>query len=270
MSEARRSRGEVPAGMPRGSWPGMYVGPAASYDWSAMRILLVEDDNRFADALMVALRRQGFDVHRAVTAAEALAAPGADLVLLDLGLPDMDGVEVCRRLREAGETAIIAVTARGDERDRVIGLRSGADDYLVKPFGIAELMARIDAVMRRVRPVARPVVTARGVRIDLGRHLVTASDGSPVTLTRKEFELLAALARQPGIVVPRERLLLEVWRSTWRGAQRTLDVHVATLRGKLGDPKVIRTVRGVGYRLAVDEAGPEGRHEAPRPARWRG
>ena len=218
-----------------------------------MRVLLVEDDNRFADALMVALRRQGFDAQRVATAAEGLAAPAADLVLLDLGLPDMDGIEVCRRLRAAGDTAIIAVTARGEERDRVLGLRSGADDYLVKPFGIAELMARIDAVMRRVRPVARPVVTARGLRIDLGRRQVTGADGAPIALTRKEFELLTALARQPGTVVARERLLLEVWQSTWPGAQRTLDVHVATLRAKLGDPKVIRTVRGVGYQLAVDE-----------------
>ncbi|MEW2352354.1 response regulator transcription factor [Spirillospora sp. NPDC029432] len=219
-----------------------------------MRVLLVEDDDRFADALTVALRRQGFDVRRAATAAAALAAPVADLVLLDLGLPDMDGVEVCRRLRGEGETAIIAVTARGDERDRVIGLRSGADDYVVKPFGIAELMARIDAVMRRVRPPARPVVVARGLRIDLGRHEVTGADGALVALTRKEFELLTALARRPGDVVERERLLLEVWQSTWPGAQRTLDVHVANLRAKLGDPQVIRTVRGVGYRLAADGA----------------
>jgi DNA-binding response OmpR family regulator len=218
-----------------------------------MRVLLVEDDNRFADALMVALRRQGFDAQRVATAAEGLAAPAADLVLLDLGLPDMDGIEVCRRLRGAGETAIIAVTARGEERDRVIGLRSGADDYLVKPFGIAELMARIDAVMRRVRPVAHPVVMARGLRIDLDRRQVTGADGAPVALARKEFELLTALARQPGTVVARERLLLEVWQSVWPGAQRTLDVHVATLRAKLGDPRVIRTVRGVGYQLAVDE-----------------
>jgi DNA-binding response OmpR family regulator len=234
----------------------MYAGARAPYDGAAMRVLLVEDDNRFADALMVALRRHGFGVHRAVTAAEALAAPGADLVLLDLGLPDMDGIEVCRRLRGAGDIAIIAVTARGDERDRVLGLRSGADDYLVKPFGIAELMARIDAVMRRARPAARPVVTARGVRIDLDRHLVTAPDGRHVTLTRKEFDLLAALARQPGIVVARERLLLEVWQSSWGGAQRTLDVHVANLRAKLGDPELIKTVRGVGYRRVADEPPP--------------
>jgi DNA-binding response OmpR family regulator len=219
-----------------------------------MRILLVEDDDRFADALLVALRRQGFDVSRAATAAAALAVPATDLVLLDLGLPDMDGIEVCRRLRARGDVAIIAITARGDERDRVLGLRTGADDYLVKPFGIAELRARIDAVMRRVRPVARPAVAAGGLRIDVARRLVTSGDGSAVALTRKEFELLAALSRQPGVVVSRERLLIEVWNSPWPGGQRTLDVHMATLRAKLGEPKVIQTVHGVGYRLVADTA----------------
>lgn len=217
-----------------------------------MRILLVEDDDRFADALLVALRRQGFAVSRAGTAAAALDAPEPDLVLLDLGLPDLDGIEVCRRLRGGGgDVAIIAITARGDERDRVIGLRSGADDYLVKPFGIAELSARIDAVMRRFRPAARPVVTVRGVRVDTRRRLVTAAGGAEVALTRKEFELLAALAREPGAVVARERLLAEVWHSTWPGGRRTLDVHMATLRAKLGDPAVVQTVHGVGYRLAT-------------------
>ncbi|HEU5028569.1 MAG TPA: response regulator transcription factor [Spirillospora sp.] len=226
-----------------------------------MRILLVDDDDRFADALTVALRRQGFEVRRAATGAAALAAPPADLVLLDLGLPDVDGIEVCRRLRAAGDVAIIAVTARGEERDRVLGLRTGADDYLVKPFGIAELAARIDAVIRRVRPAARPVVVAAGgLRVDTARRQVTAADGSPVALTRKEFELLAALARQPGLVVTRERLLIEVWNSVWPGARRTLDVHIATLRAKLGDPALIRTVHGVGYRLAVED------EPAPRAA----
>lgn len=219
-----------------------------------MRILLVDDDDRFADALTVALRRQGFEVRRAATGAAALAAPPADLVLLDLGLPDLDGIEVCRRLRAGGDVAIIAVTARGEERDRVLGLRTGADDYLVKPFGVAELAARIDAVMRRVRPVVRPVVVAAGgLRVDTARREVTAADGSPVALTRKEFELLAALARQPGLVVTRERLLIEVWNNVWPGARRTLDVHIATLRAKLGDPALIRTVHGVGYRLATDD-----------------
>ncbi|MEV6794066.1 response regulator transcription factor [Streptomyces sp. NPDC051320] len=219
-----------------------------------MRILLVEDDDRFAEALTVALRRHRFDVSRAATGAAALIAPPTDLILLDMGLPDMDGVEVCRRLRDIGQVAIIAVTARGDERDRVIGLRSGADDYLIKPFGVAELRARIDAVMRRARPLAPPVVHAGTTRIDIAQHLVTTANGSAVALTRKEFELLAALARQPGVVVSRERLLLEVWGTQWPGAHRTLDVHMATLRGKLGDPKAVQTIHGVGYRLATNDA----------------
>jgi DNA-binding response OmpR family regulator len=224
-----------------------------------MRILLVEDDNRVADALSTALRRHGYDVTRAGTGQEALAASTVDLVLLDLGLPDTDGIEVCRALRRRGHVAIIAVTARGEERHRVAGLRAGADDYVVKPFGMAELRARIDAVMRRVRPHERvgwPDPIALGpLRIDFARHQITR-DGQPISLTRKEFDLLTLLAREPGTVVPREHILAEVWQTTWRGAGRTLDVHVATLRAKLGDPAIVETVRGVGYRLAVDALAP--------------
>jgi DNA-binding response OmpR family regulator len=214
-----------------------------------MRVLLVEDDTRLADALTVALRGQGHAVRRTTTAAEALAAPPADLVLLDLGLPDGDGVEVCRILRQRDDdVAIIAVTARGEDRDKVLGLRSGADDYLVKPFSLAELGARIDAVLRRARPRTPPVVTVADLRVDLAGHTVTRAD-LPVALTRKEFELLACLAREAGHVIARDRLLIEVWRTSWRGAGRTLDVHMASLRGKLGNPPLIDTVRGVGYRL---------------------
>lgn len=222
-----------------------------------MRMLLVEDDTRLADALAIALGRQGYQVERVTTGADALAARSADVVLLDLGLPDGDGVQVCRALRERDRNvAIIAVTARGDERDKVLGLRSGADDYLVKPFGLAELQARIDAVLRRVRPRRRPVVVAGPLRVDLGRHEVVR-DGRPVALTRKEFGLLAALTHEPGMVVERERLLLEVWGTAWRGAGRTLDVHMASLRGKLGDPPLVATVRGVGYRLDVPATSPD-------------
>jgi DNA-binding response OmpR family regulator len=231
-------------------------GRAAFYREITMRILLVEDDNRFADALGTALRRQGHEVDRARDAREALAAPTADIVLLDLGLPDADGLEVCRELRSRSQVAIIAVTARGEERDRVRGLRSGADDYLVKPFGIAELEARIDAVMRRARPSGdtpgRPVRLG-AVSVDLARRTVSR-DGQPLPLTRKEFDLLALLVRSGGAVVSRDRILAEVWRTTWRGVGRTLEVHVASLRGKLGDPALIETVRCVGYRLHVTEA----------------
>jgi DNA-binding response OmpR family regulator len=218
-----------------------------------MRILLVEDDDRFADALGTALRRHGYQVARASSAAEALTAPSVDLVLLDLGLPDADGLEVCGRLRATSDVAIIAVTARGEERDRVRGLRTGADDYLVKPFGIAELEARIGAVMRRARPgalVPGQPVRLGAVQVDLARRTVLRN-GVPVPLTRKEFDLLALLVRACGAAVSRDRILAEVWRTTWSGAERTLEVHVGSLRAKLGDPSLIETVRCVGYRLSA-------------------
>ncbi|TMM43809.1 MAG: response regulator transcription factor [Actinobacteria bacterium] len=218
-----------------------------------MRVLLVEDDVRVAGALETALRRRGYDLLRAGTAAEALAAPPVDLVLLDLGLPDGDGLEVCRELRRRGDVAIIAVTARAEERDRIAGLRIGADDYVVKPFGMAELQARIDAVMRRAaRSAARQgAVTVGPLTIDLDAHRVT-SDGTEISLTRKEYDLLAALARRAGAVVTRDQLLADVWQTTWVGSPHTVEVHVASLRGKLGDPALVQTVRGVGYRLRTD------------------
>src|SRR5690242_19844857 len=215
-----------------------------------MRVLLVEDDVRVGGALEAALRRRGYDLLRAGTAAEALAAPPVDLVLLDLCLPDRDGIEVCRELRRRGDVAIIAVTARAQERDRVAGLRSGADDYVVKPFGMAELQARIDAVMRRsARSAARaPRISVGSLTIDLDEHRVTVA-GREISLTRKEYDLLAALIRRPGATVTREHLLAEVWHTTWLGSPHTVEVHVASLRAKLGDAGIVQTVRGVGYRL---------------------
>jgi len=215
-----------------------------------MRVLLVEDDVRVGGALETALRRRGYDIVRAGTAAEALAAPPVDLVLLDLGLPDRDGIEVCRELRRRGDVAIIAVTARAQERDRIAGLRTGADDYVVKPFGMAELQARIDAVMRRAaRSVPnRGRVTVEDVTVDLDAHRVTVGDRE-IPLTRKEYDLLAALARRAGTVVTRDELLADVWQTTWAGNPHTVEVHVAALRAKLGDPGLVQTVRGVGYRL---------------------
>jgi len=221
-----------------------------------VRILLVEDDNRVADALTGALRRHGYEVRRAANAADALAAPSVDLVLLDLGLPDRDGIEVCRELRSRGGVPVIAVTARGDEPDRVRGLRSGADDYVVKPFGTAELLARIEAVLRRSvsqRAHEDRFVVVDGLEIDLGRRAVTV-DGRSVSLTRKEFEILALLARAGGAAVPRDRIVVEVWQTTYDAMSRTLDVHMATLRGKLGRAgSLVQTVRGFGYLLS---AGP--------------
>jgi DNA-binding response OmpR family regulator len=219
-----------------------------------MRVLLVEDDASVAGAMESALRRRGYQVVRAGTVAEALAAPTVDLVLLDFGLPDGDGIDVCRELRRRNDhVAIIAVTARGEERDRVAGLRTGADDYVVKPFSMAELQARIDAVLRRVvRATPPPAVLEVGsMRLDLAAHQVTV-DGAEIPLTRKEFELLSVLAREAGSVVSRDRLLMEVWRTTFAGGH-TLEVHIGSLRQKLGVADLVQTVRGVGYRLRTED-----------------
>jgi DNA-binding response OmpR family regulator len=196
--------------------------------------------------------RHGYGVTLAGDAGSALAERGDPpaLILLDLGLPDLDGVDLCRRLRGRSDVPIIVVTARGDEGARVTGLRAGADDYVVKPFGIAELLARMEAVLRRTGTVAPTTAVDVGdVHVDLARREVTAG-GHEILLTRKEFDLLAALARRRGEVVARDELLAVVWDTAWVGSSRTLDVHVATLRAKLGRPAVIETVRGVGYRLA--------------------
>jgi DNA-binding response OmpR family regulator len=216
-----------------------------------MRVLLVEDDRRVASALRTALKRCGYTVTLAETAAAALAAEPADLVLLDLNLPDRDGLDVCRELRRRSDVAIIALTARSEENDRVAGLRRGADDYVVKPFGMAELHARIDAVMRRsARAPSQSVLRVGSLAIDLDAHRVTV-DGAELALTRKEFGLLAALARRPGVAVSREQLLAEVWQTTWLGNPHTVEVHIGSLRTKLGDPGVVQTVWGVGYRLRI-------------------
>jgi len=213
-----------------------------------MRILLVEDDSRFATALTAALRRAGYEVHHVTTAAEAIAAPVGDLVLLDLGLPDGDGLDVCRAIRQHSDVPIIVLSARGDERDRVIALRGGADDYLVKPFGIAELHARAEAVLRRARPRPAGVRVIGRLRVDLDQHTAYV-DNDPLVLTRKEFQVLAILAAAPGTLVRRDRLIAEVWHTSWLGSSRTVDVHVATLRSKIGGAAQLRTVRGVGFRL---------------------
>jgi DNA-binding response OmpR family regulator len=219
---------------------------------AGMRVLLVDDDLRFATALTAALRRSGYEVDHVPTARAALAAPPCDLVLLDIGLPDGDGVDICRRLRESSDVAIIMLTARGEERNRVVGLRSGADDYVSKPFGFAELQARMEAVLRRARPRPAGARTVGRLRVDLDRHLASV-DGAPITLTRKEFQLLAILAAEPEVAVRRERLLREVWHTSWRGVSRTLDVHMATLRQKIGDGAQIQTIRGVGYRIVAGD-----------------
>jgi two-component system, OmpR family, response regulator RegX3 len=215
-----------------------------------MQVLIVEDEDAIADPLAEGLRREGFDVTRVATGQEALDAPEPDVVLLDLRLPDVDGFTVCRELRARSAVPIIVVSARGEEIDRVVGLELGADDYVVKPFGLRELIARIRAVTRRAqtRGDGSGVLEVGSLTIDTRAHRVTL-DGVEVQLTSKEFDLLALLAREPGVVVERERILRDVWHTTWYGSAKTIDVHVAALRRKLGDPGWIETVRGIGLRL---------------------
>ena len=221
-----------------------------------MRLLVVEDDPTIAEPLRRGLMREGFDVDLAGTGADALAAGECDLVLLDLGLPDIDGRDVCRRLRARSGIPIIVVTARGDEIDRVILLELGADDYVVKPFGFRELLARIRAVLRRTS--GGPPTAQTDARIDAGllqidtRTRNVTYDGRPVALTPKEHDLLVYLARDPDVVHTREQIIENVWDDNWWGSTKTLDVHVASLRKKLA-PETIETVRGVGFRF-VDVA----------------
>jgi len=227
------------------------------------RLLVVEDDPAIAGPLVRGLERAGFAVTHAPDGATALAAEPTDLVLLDLGLPDVDGTEVCRRLRARGDVPIIIVSARDDEVDRVVGLELGADDYVVKPFGLRELVARIRAVLRRRGPAgasaphttaadeddpALAVTTVGDLVVDRRTRRVTVDD-AVVHLTPKEFDLLAALADDPGAVRSRHDLLDDVWEGDWYGSTRTLDAHVAALRRKVGAAR-IETVRGVGFRLA--------------------
>ena len=220
-----------------------------------MRVLVVEDDDRVARGLLTALRHAGYEVHRVATAADALRAAPADVVLLDLGLPDGDGLDVLRELRHRPGTAVITVTARGEERERVLGLRAGADDYVVKPFGTSELLARIEAVLRRTRthraePESEGPLRIGPLQINTSTRAVTL-DGEPLSLTRKEFDLLALLAARKGEVVSRDFIVDQVWQAHWEAPSRTLDTHIAALRGKLGGHVKIETVRGVGYRLAT-------------------
>jgi DNA-binding response OmpR family regulator len=217
-----------------------------------VHILVVEDEDAIADPLVAGLRREGYDVSRVATGESALEAPSTDLVLLDLRLPDIDGLDVCRQLRARSRVPIIVLTARGEEADRVVGLELGADDYVVKPYGLRELIARIRAVTRRAASLggAAGPLRAGGLEVDERSRRATL-EGRQLELTPKEFELLAALARDPGAAVSRQRLLAEVWQTSWYGSSKTIDVHVAALRRKLGDPGWIETVRGVGFRLHV-------------------
>jgi len=223
-----------------------------------MRLLIVEDEDSIAIPLADGLRREGFDVERVATGAEALAAPEPDLILLDLRLPDMDGYAVAREVRTRSRVPIIMVTARGEEVDRVVGLEIGADDYVVKPFGLRELIARINAVMRRTGDGGATDDTpdelqAGPLMVSLRTRRVTMGDDE-VHLTPREFDILTMLMADAGAVVSRDDLLRRLWGTTWAVQTKAIDVHVSSLRRKLGDPAWVETVRGVGFRLGVPGA----------------
>ena len=221
-------------------------------------ILLIEDEEAIAEPLAAALAREGFDTVVSGTAEAGLElfdTRTPDLVLLDVMLPDGDGRDVLRRIRETSRTPVVMLTARGEEMDRVLGLELGADDYVTKPFSAAELAARIRAVLRRTGETAPPsetVLEAGDVRLNLDTHEATLA-GEALVLTVKEFDLLRVLLEHAGKVVKRNDLVHEVWDPAWFGSTKTLDVHISALRKKLGDdpaaPRYIHTVRGVGFRL---------------------
>ena len=231
------------------------------------RILLVEDEENYRVPLAFSLRRDGFDVVQAadgVAAVEAFEAAGPsgggaiDLVLLDLMLPRLSGIEVCRRIRRTSTVPVIMLTARDSEADTVVGLRIGADDYVTKPYSYRELLARVNAVLRRSRgeeqEPAEPVLEVGRVRMDVERHEVTV-DGEAVAMPLREFELLELFMRHPGRVLARGEIIDRVWGADYVGDTKTLDVHVKRIRAKIevepGEPKLLITVRGVGYKLAA-------------------
>ncbi|MGI5375237.1 response regulator transcription factor [Streptomyces sp. CA-251387] len=257
-----------------------------------IQVLLIEDDETIAEPLIEGLGHFGLTVDHVTTGAEGLRRPYGDVVLLDLGLPDMDGIDVCRGIRQFSDVPVIILSARGEEADRVLGLELGADDYLAKPFSVRELVARVRAVTRRSQrteaaggaeaPVTAGYDTTSPLSYeptpplsydappppsyeDTGPHPTYAPGPLvvdrrtrqvwvgevPVTLTPKEFELLALLTEDPGAVYSRQQILDRVWDPHYEGPTKTLDVHVASLRRKLGDPAWIQTLRGVGFRLAV-------------------
>lgn len=211
-------------------------------------VLIVEDDPGIAGSLDRGLSRAGYTTETAGTVAAARAAEAYDVVLLDLGLPDGDGLELCVDLRARSDAAILVITARGEEPDRVAALDAGADDYIVKPFGFAELMARIRAVLRRSRVTDAALLSHGSLTIDTRTRQVSQG-GQEVVLTPTEFDILECLAADPGRVVTRQEILERVWDTHWYGPTRVLDVHIAALRRKLGDPSAILTVYARGFRL---------------------
>jgi len=216
-----------------------------------MRVLVVEDDDGVAQSLIGALKSKGHLPDRVSRGADALLRHReADIMLLDLVLPDIHGLEVVRKLRRVSPLPLIVITAHGDEQLKVSALNLGADDYLVKPVGLGELVARIRAVTRRATSDAEPTaVTARDLTVDLPARRVVADDGREIDLTPKEFDVLAVLARHCGVAVSRQQLLDTVWGDAYATVNRSLDVHMTALRTKLARPGIITTIRGYGYRL---------------------
>jgi DNA-binding response OmpR family regulator len=216
---------------------------------SLVRVLIVEDDQAISTQLVRGLTLAGYLTSAVSTGREALRAEPADVVVLDLGLPDMDGVDVCSQLRARSEAAIVVVTARDEEPDRVLALDRGADDYIVKPFGRAELLARIRAVLRRTRAPEGERLRHGDLEVDIRTCRVTLA-GQEIEVTRKEFDILACLMADPGRVMSRQQILEDAWDAHWYGPMKVLDVHVASLRRKLGVSGLIETVYGRGFRLA--------------------
>jgi DNA-binding response OmpR family regulator len=216
---------------------------------SQPRVLIVEDDEAISKQLVRGLSLAGYEATAVSTGQAALRAAPADVVVLDLGLPDMDGIGLCSQLRARSDVAIIVVTARDEEADRVLALDRGADDYIVKPFGRAELLARIRAVLRRTRAPGTELLRHGDLEVDIRTCKVTLG-GLEIELTRKEFDILACLMADPGRVMSRQQILEQAWDAHWYGPMKVLDVHVASLRKKLGVPGLIETVYGRGFRLA--------------------
>ena len=229
----------------------------------ASTVLVVDDEKNIVQLARLYLNKEGYQVESAYDGLEALKMAKSvrpDLIILDLMMPEMDGLEVCRELRKTSNVPIIMLTAKGDDIDRIVGLEIGADDYMTKPFNPRELVARVKAVLRRTAQNAptQPVLDAGGLHLDTASREVTL-DGAAVSLRAKEFDLLTAFMRYTGIVLDRERLLQLVWGADYYGDTRTIDVHVAWLREKLAEAKdvTIQTVWGVGYKLVVDQDAEE-------------
>jgi DNA-binding response OmpR family regulator len=224
-------------------------------DNGGVDVLLVEDDDAIASSLATGLTSAGMSVRRVSNGTDAVAAKVPDIYLLDVGLPDFDGFEVCRRIRQLHQTPIIMLTARNEEIDRVFGLEIGADDYVTKPFGLRELIARIRAVSRRLtnsETIHSAAITVGGLALDADARRATL-DGASLDLTAKEFDLLLYLASQPGIVHRRNDIMEAVWETNWYGPTKTLDAHVAAIRKKLGNAKWIEAIRSVGFRLEAPQ-----------------